>query len=59
MKEQNKFFQPVVLDETGSLKQRFNELKKRTRIEKRALSAKIFEIGLARLEKTIQPIFNK
>ena len=48
---QIKALHPVVLDEKGALKVRFDALYNRTKIQKRALAAKIFEIGLSHLER--------
>ena len=43
-------FHPVVLDEKGSIRNRFNTLYRKTRIEKRALASKIFDVGMKVLE---------
>ena len=45
-------FQPVVLDDKGNIRSRFNTLYMKTRIEKRALASKIFDVGMKILEKT-------
>ena len=45
-------FHPVVLDENGKIRSRFNALYRKTRIEKRALASKIFEIGMNILEQS-------
>lgn len=45
-------FYPVVLDEKGLIKKRFDSMYYKTRIEKRALASKIFEIGLDVLERS-------
>lgn len=47
-------WQPVIFDERGDIRKRFNELKKKTRIEKSALAEKIFLIGIPILEKEIE-----
>lgn len=44
-------WQPVVNDNDGTIRKRFNELKKSTHIEKPALAEKIFLLGLPLLEK--------
>lgn len=45
-------FQPVVLDEKGNIRNRFNTLYMKTRIEKRALASKIFDVGMKILEQS-------
>ena len=47
-------FQPVVLDDNGKIRERFNSLYTKTRIEKRALASKIFDVGMKILEKKHQ-----
>ena len=46
------FFHPIVLDEKGSIRNRFNTLYVKTRIEKRALASKIFDVGMKILEQS-------
>ncbi len=43
-------FQPEVLDENGKLRLRYNNLKKKTKLEKRMLANKIFDLGMKMLE---------
>ena len=45
-------FHPVVLDEKGTIRKRFNAMYCKTRIEKRARASKIFELGLDCLEQS-------
>lgn len=51
LKKKPAFF-PVVLDEKGTIRKRFDSMHCKTRIEKRALASKIFEIGLDVLERS-------
>ena len=44
-------FHPVVLDEIGKIRAKFEALYRKTKIEKCALAGKAMEIGLATLEK--------
>ena len=48
---QAKKFQPLVLDEKGTIRERFNLLSKNSHIKKEALAGKVFEAGLQLLEK--------
>lgn len=48
------FFHPIVMDENGMLRKKFNSLHAATNIQKRALAAKIFELGINMLENTIK-----
>ena len=52
MVEKESFMQ-VVLDADGSLRQRFNALHQRTRIQKCRLATEAFAAGLAELEKSL------
>lgn len=46
-------FMQVVLDVDGSLRQRFNALHQRTRIQKCRLATEAFAAGLTELEKSL------
>lgn len=51
-------FHPSILDEKGTLRRRFYELEKKTKIMKPVLAGKVFEVGLNILEETADNALN-
>lgn len=51
--KQNAPFHPVVRDEKGTIRSRFNKLHNKIRLEKKTLAARIFSKGMDALEKDL------
>lgn len=45
----NTTFQPVVEDSSGRIRRQFSALHAKTKVSKKLLAAKIFELGLAQI----------
>lgn len=55
-------FQPVIQDPSGKIRKEFTDLHKSSNIAKKALAAKIFELGMAQIaanEKIIVSVTGK
>lgn len=54
MKNNLTTFQPVVEDDTGKIRKQFAALHEKTKISKKTLAAKVFELGLAKIAESDQ-----